>query len=84
MVSPFPRRAVFLAVAGVGTSIALALALRRRRRRTRVLVTGGTGYIAQFILDALLATSNEWYDASPRTLVVLLRVSGVPTVAAWP
>ena len=45
--------AIFLAVAGA--AFALALAMRRRRRRTRVLVTGGTGYIAQFILDHLLA-----------------------------
>ena len=83
MVSPFPRRAVFLAVAGVGTSIALALALRRRRRRTRVLVTGGTGYIAQFILDALLADGrfDVMYsyrgDAPPAALAPLARRGAV-------
>ena len=52
MKRPAHGPAIFLAVAGAAVALALAM---RRRRRTRVLVTGGTGYIAQFILDHLLA-----------------------------
>ena len=89
---PAPRTMTLLGV-GVAGAVVLAAATswrawrrsaREATRRTCVLVTGGTGYIAQFVLEALAADSAldvRYTHRGQRLDHELLLARGLPAAA---